>query len=132
MMQALTSWIFEVVQPLLIEMLEPAIVHEAIHEQHAALLAAIEKGDAARAERAMKDHLLYVLDVLRVVQAGGSSERRDRGDRPRRGGIRDRRRPRGRGRRRARVRPGGTRARADGRARSRATRPTPSAAPTSC
>ncbi len=68
MMQALTSWIFEVVQPVLIELLEPAIVHEAIHEQHAALLAAIEKGDAARAERAMKDHLLYVLDVLRVVQ----------------------------------------------------------------
>ena len=73
MMQALTSWIFEVVQPLLIEVLEPAIVHEAIHEQHAALLAAVEKGDAARAERAMKDHLLYVLDVLRVVQPPGAA-----------------------------------------------------------
>ena len=68
MVQALTDWIFEVVQPSLIELLEPAIVHAAIHEQHAALLAAMEKGDSARAERAMKDHLLYLRDVLRMVQ----------------------------------------------------------------
>ena len=72
MMQALTNWIFEVVQPSLIEVLEPAVVDEAIREQHAALLAAVEKGDPARAERAMKDHLLYLLDVLRMVQAGGT------------------------------------------------------------
>jgi GntR family transcriptional repressor for pyruvate dehydrogenase complex len=69
MVQALTDWIFEVVQPSLIEVLEPAIVHSAILEQHQALLAAVEKGDPARAERAMKDHLLYLRDVLRMVQA---------------------------------------------------------------
>ena len=39
-------------------------------DQHEALLAAIEKGDAARAERAMKDHLLYLRDVLGMVAAG--------------------------------------------------------------
>jgi DNA-binding FadR family transcriptional regulator len=68
MVQALTDWIFEVVQPWLIEVLEPAIVHSAILEQHQALLAAVEKGDSARAERAMKDHLLYLRDVLRMVR----------------------------------------------------------------
>jgi DNA-binding FadR family transcriptional regulator len=68
MIQALTSWVFEVLQPSLVEVLEPAIVHSAIAEQHEALVAAIEKGDPARAERAMKDHLLYLGDVLRMVR----------------------------------------------------------------
>jgi GntR family transcriptional repressor for pyruvate dehydrogenase complex len=67
MVQALTDWIFEVVQPLLIEVLQPAVVQSAVAEQHQALLAAVEKGDPARAERAMKDHLLYLQDVLRMV-----------------------------------------------------------------
>jgi GntR family transcriptional regulator, transcriptional repressor for pyruvate dehydrogenase complex len=69
MIQALTGWIFEVLQPRLIEVLHPAVVHEAVVDQHEALLAAIEKGDPARAERAMKDHLYYLRDVLRMVQA---------------------------------------------------------------
>jgi GntR family transcriptional repressor for pyruvate dehydrogenase complex len=68
MVQALTDWIFDVVQPLLIEELQPAVVQSAILEQHQALLAAVEKGDPARAERAMKDHLLYLQDVLRMVR----------------------------------------------------------------
>jgi GntR family transcriptional regulator, transcriptional repressor for pyruvate dehydrogenase complex len=68
MVQALTDWIFEVVQPSLIEILEPAILQTAILEQHQALLVAVEKGDPARAERAMRDHLLYLQDVLRMVQ----------------------------------------------------------------
>jgi GntR family transcriptional repressor for pyruvate dehydrogenase complex len=74
MVQALTDWIFDVVQPLLIEVLQPAVVQSAIAEQHQALLAAVEKGDPARAERAMKDHLLYLQDVLRMVreQSDGS------------------------------------------------------------
>jgi GntR family transcriptional repressor for pyruvate dehydrogenase complex len=74
MVQALTDWIFEVLQPTLIEILQPAVVQSAIAEQHQALLAAVEKGDPARAERAMKDHLLYLQDVLRMVreQSGGS------------------------------------------------------------
>jgi GntR family transcriptional repressor for pyruvate dehydrogenase complex len=75
MIQALTDWIFEVVQPSLIEILQPAVVQSAIIEQHQALLAAVEKGDPARAERAMKDHLLYLQDVLRMVreQSDGSA-----------------------------------------------------------
>jgi GntR family transcriptional repressor for pyruvate dehydrogenase complex len=68
MIQALTSWIFEVLQPSLNEVLEPAIVNSAVVEQHQALVSAVEKGDPARAERAMKDHLLYLCDVLKMVQ----------------------------------------------------------------
>jgi DNA-binding FadR family transcriptional regulator len=68
MLQALTGWIVEVLQPSLGEALEGAIVESAIVEQHEALLHAIEKGDAARAERAMKDHLLYLRDVLGMVR----------------------------------------------------------------
>ena len=65
--EALTGWVFEVVQPSLAATLHGAIVQSAIVEQHEALLAAMEKGDPARAERAMKDHLLYLRDVLRMV-----------------------------------------------------------------
>jgi GntR family transcriptional repressor for pyruvate dehydrogenase complex len=68
MIQALTDWIFEVLQPSLIEELQPAIVHSAILEHHQALLAAVERGDPIRAERVMKDHLLYLQDVLRMVR----------------------------------------------------------------
>jgi GntR family transcriptional regulator, transcriptional repressor for pyruvate dehydrogenase complex len=68
MIQALTNWIFEVLQPSLVEVLEPAVVHSALVEQHQALVAAVEKGDPARAERAMKDHLLYLRDVLSMLE----------------------------------------------------------------
>ena len=81
MVQALTDWIFDVLQPLLIETIEPAVVQSAILEQHQALLAAVEKGDPARAERAMKDHLLYLQDVLRMVrEQSGPSLRAVDGD----------------------------------------------------
>jgi GntR family transcriptional regulator, transcriptional repressor for pyruvate dehydrogenase complex len=67
MVQALTDWVFEVLQPSLMEVIGDAVVHAAVVEQHEALVAAIEKGDAPRAERAMKEHLLYLGDVLRMV-----------------------------------------------------------------
>jgi GntR family transcriptional regulator, transcriptional repressor for pyruvate dehydrogenase complex len=77
MLQALTDWVFEVVQPSLVEAVQPAVVHSAIVEQHEALLAAVEKGDPTRAERAMKDHLLYLRDVLRMVRDRGPAARAD-------------------------------------------------------
>ena len=67
MIEALIGWVSEVLQPSLVAALHGAIVHSAICEQHEVLLAAIEKGDPARAERAMKDHLLYLRDVLAMV-----------------------------------------------------------------
>jgi GntR family transcriptional repressor for pyruvate dehydrogenase complex len=74
MIQALTDWIFEVLQPSLIEVLQPAIVQSAILEHHQALLAAVERGDPVRAERIMKDHLLYLQDVLRMVRERSREE----------------------------------------------------------
>jgi DNA-binding FadR family transcriptional regulator len=68
MVQAFTDWVFEVLQPALMAVIGEAVVHSAVVEQHEALVAAIEKGDAPRAERAMKEHLLYLGDVLRMVQ----------------------------------------------------------------
>jgi GntR family transcriptional repressor for pyruvate dehydrogenase complex len=65
--EALIGWVFEVLQPSLVETLHGAVLQSAVVEQHEALLAAIEKGDPARAERAMNDHLLYLRDVLRMV-----------------------------------------------------------------
>ena len=67
MTEALIGWVFEVLQPSLVAALQGAVVQSAVVEQHEALLLAIEKGDRARAERAMKDHLLYLRDVLGMV-----------------------------------------------------------------
>jgi GntR family transcriptional regulator, transcriptional repressor for pyruvate dehydrogenase complex len=67
--EALIGWVFEVLQPSLIVTLHGAVLQSAVVEQHEALLAAMERGDPARAERAMKDHLLYLRDVLRMVQS---------------------------------------------------------------
>jgi len=74
MIQALTGWIFEVLQPSLAEVLRPAIVQSAIVEHHQALLGAVERGDPIRAERIMKDHLLYLKDVLRMVRERAEAE----------------------------------------------------------
>jgi DNA-binding FadR family transcriptional regulator len=63
--QALTDWIFDVVQPSLIEILQPAGVRARILEQHRALLAAVEQGDPEAAERAMQEHLLYLREIVR-------------------------------------------------------------------
>jgi GntR family transcriptional regulator, transcriptional repressor for pyruvate dehydrogenase complex len=67
MAEALTGWVFEVLQPRLLAALRGAIVPAAVVDQHAALKRAIEKGDRARAERAMREHLLYLRDVLGML-----------------------------------------------------------------
>lgn len=77
MAEALIGWVFEVLQPSLMVVLHGAVLQSAIIEQHEALVAAMEKGDPARAERAMKDHLLYLRDVLVMLErkdGGGWSE----------------------------------------------------------
>ncbi|HZB78560.1 MAG TPA: GntR family transcriptional regulator [Actinomycetota bacterium] len=70
--EALTGWVREVAQPALAEAIDDAVVRSAVGEQLDALIAAIEKGDSARAERAMEDHLLYLRDVLRLVRERSS------------------------------------------------------------
>ena len=71
MLQALVGWVFEVLQPKLVHKVHGTVVHSAVIDQHRELLRAIERGDGARAERAMKDHLLYLRDVLRMVEERG-------------------------------------------------------------
>jgi GntR family transcriptional regulator, transcriptional repressor for pyruvate dehydrogenase complex len=68
MAQALTGWVFEVLQPRLVDALRDAVVPSAVLDQHQALLRAIEKGDRPRAERAMREHLLYLRDVLAMTR----------------------------------------------------------------
>jgi len=68
MAQALTGWVFEVLQPRLLGELRDTVVPSAVLDQHAALLRAIERGDRARAEHAMREHLLYLRDVLTMVR----------------------------------------------------------------
>ena len=68
MASALTGWVFEVLQPRLMEELRDAVLPSAVLDQHMALLKAIEKGDRPRAERAMREHLLYLRDVLAMTR----------------------------------------------------------------
>lgn len=66
--EAFMEWTFDVLQPSLRRATRHAVVESEVAEQHAALLAAIERGDPVRAERAMRDHLEYVRDLLRAVR----------------------------------------------------------------
>ena len=68
MASALTGWVYEVLQPKLMEELREAVLPSAVLDQHVALLKAIEKGDRPRAERAMREHLLYLRDVLAMTR----------------------------------------------------------------
>jgi GntR family transcriptional repressor for pyruvate dehydrogenase complex len=69
--EAFMQWTLDVLQPSLAAIVEHAVVESAIVEQHEALLRALERGDALRAERAMREHLDYVRDLVRVVQENG-------------------------------------------------------------
>jgi GntR family transcriptional repressor for pyruvate dehydrogenase complex len=64
---AFMAWVVDVLQPSLQERLRPALVESALLEQHRDLLRGIERGDPTAAERAMREHLLYLRDVLSVV-----------------------------------------------------------------
>lgn len=66
--EAFMEWTFEVLQPSLRTATRHAIVESEVIEQHAAILAAIERGDAVRAERAMREHLDYIRDLVRAVR----------------------------------------------------------------
>jgi GntR family transcriptional regulator, transcriptional repressor for pyruvate dehydrogenase complex len=64
---ALIAWSHVVLQPALKELIADAIVDPVAVEQHRGILAAIEARKASAAERAMRDHLRYVSDVLETV-----------------------------------------------------------------
>jgi len=65
---AFSAWIVDVLQPRLAAMIEPAVVVSVIAEQNRDLLEAIVRGDPTAAERAMREHLVYLRDVVNAVE----------------------------------------------------------------
>ena len=65
---AFFGWVVDVLQPVLEARLRPAIVQSALLQQHRDILRAIERSDPIAAERAMREHLPYLRDVLSVVE----------------------------------------------------------------
>jgi DNA-binding FadR family transcriptional regulator len=66
---AFNAWVVEVLQPPLRELVAPAVVESVIVEQHRDIVRAIERGDPAAAERAMREHLVYVRDLVAAIGA---------------------------------------------------------------
>jgi GntR family transcriptional repressor for pyruvate dehydrogenase complex len=66
---AFNAWVVEVLQPPLRELVEPAVVESVIVEQHRDIVRAIERGDPAAAERAMREHLVYVRDLVAAIDS---------------------------------------------------------------
>lgn len=65
---AFTEWIAEVLLPPLHDLVKPAVVESVIVEQHRDLLKAIERGEPIEAERAMREHLVYLRDLVDAVR----------------------------------------------------------------
>jgi GntR family transcriptional regulator, transcriptional repressor for pyruvate dehydrogenase complex len=70
---ALTRWVSDVFQPSLIRRVGSRTSKGTILGQHAAIAAAVREGDVAGAELAMRNHLEYLVDVLRENDALGDS-----------------------------------------------------------
>jgi GntR family transcriptional regulator, transcriptional repressor for pyruvate dehydrogenase complex len=66
--EAIMGWVVDVLHPSLDERLRPAIVEAALVEQHREVVRAVERGDPTAAERAMREHLLYLRDLLSIVE----------------------------------------------------------------
>ena len=64
-----TSWILDVLQPSLIEHLGHALDVELIISQHQAIMRAIRRQQPTAAERAMRQHIQYMMDVLLNLDA---------------------------------------------------------------
>jgi DNA-binding FadR family transcriptional regulator len=69
LMVTFTSWILDVLQPSLVEYLGAAIDVAQIIGQHRAIMRAIRRHQRTAAERAMRQHIEYMVQVLRTVDA---------------------------------------------------------------
>jgi GntR family transcriptional repressor for pyruvate dehydrogenase complex len=65
---AFMQWVGVVLQPSLHEMIAPAVVDAVVVEQHRDVVRAIERGDPTAAERAMREHLVYLHDLVTAVR----------------------------------------------------------------
>jgi DNA-binding FadR family transcriptional regulator len=70
---AFNAWVVEVLQPPLRELVAPAVVESVIVEQHRDVVRAIERGDPVAAERAMREHLVYVRDLVAAIGSSGDA-----------------------------------------------------------
>jgi DNA-binding FadR family transcriptional regulator len=82
---AFTEWIVEVLQPSLHALIDEAVVPDVLVAQHRDIVRAIGRGDSSAAERAMREHLVYVEDVVNAVgdatpRAAGASVVAEDGD----------------------------------------------------
>ena len=68
LMRAFASWTLDVLQPSLIEAIGDRIEADAIIRQHREILRTIRRGQSAGAERAMRRHLEYLLDLVRMFE----------------------------------------------------------------
>jgi GntR family transcriptional repressor for pyruvate dehydrogenase complex len=64
LLRGLTGWILEVLQPSLIIHISASVDHGAILDQHNAILRAVRRRQRGAAEKAMKAHIEYLIDVL--------------------------------------------------------------------
>lgn len=64
---AFSGWIVDVLQPRLAQVIAPAVVESVIADQHRDLLQAIARADPIAAERAMREHLVYLRDLVTAV-----------------------------------------------------------------
>jgi GntR family transcriptional regulator, transcriptional repressor for pyruvate dehydrogenase complex len=67
---ALTGWILEVVQPTLVRRISAEVEVEAILGQHRAIVRAVRRGQHSAAERAMHEHIHYLIEILGRVEPG--------------------------------------------------------------
>ena len=65
---SLTSWIGDVLQPSLREMIRPVVVESVLVDQHEDIVAAVARGDPRGAERTMREHLAYLTDLVATVE----------------------------------------------------------------
>jgi DNA-binding FadR family transcriptional regulator len=65
---AFMEWVAVVLQPSLHELISPAVVDAVVVEQHRDVVRAIERGDPTAAERAMREHLVYLGDLVTAVR----------------------------------------------------------------
>lgn len=66
--EAVTAWAVEVLQPRLRELIHPVCDDGVLLEQQRVILAAIEAGDPAAAEHAMRDHLGHLAELVRLAR----------------------------------------------------------------
>jgi GntR family transcriptional repressor for pyruvate dehydrogenase complex len=67
-LRSLTGWILEVLQPSLIVHISEGVDAATVLDQHRAILRAVRRGQQSAAERAMRAHIEYLIDVLHRLE----------------------------------------------------------------